>query len=88
MAENKHYKPTYTPEEAEECFSWLEQHIDELPSALRLSPSINIPDVRSTVTTFIRKMRLQMGKKPIFAGQFAVLLMIREHAQGLLKPKE
>ena len=79
MAENTLFKPTFTPEEAEECFSWFEQHLDELPASLQLSPSMNITDVRTTVETFIHKLRQQMGSKTIYSGQFAVLLMIREH---------
>lgn len=79
MAENTHFKPTFTPEEAEECFSWFEQHLDELPASLQLSPSMNIPDLRATVTTFVHKLRQQMSNKAIYSGQFAVLQMIREH---------
>lgn len=81
MAENTHFKKTYTKEEVEECFQWLEQHLDELPTSLRLSPSMNVPDVRATVTLFIHKLRQQMGSKTIYSGQFAVLAMIREQSQ-------
>ncbi|MBQ6433672.1 MAG: hypothetical protein IJJ94_06995 [Bacteroidaceae bacterium] len=84
MPENNHFKPTYTPEEAEECFSWFEQHIDELPASLQLSPSMNIPDLRTTVSTFVHKLRQRMGSNPTYSGQFAVLLMIREHIQKQL----
>ncbi len=81
MAENKHFKQQYTQEEVEECFRWFEQHTDQLPASLQLSPSMNIPDLRATVETYVHKLRLQMSGKPAYSGQFAVLLMIREHLQ-------
>lgn len=84
MPENKHYKPAFTQEEMEECFSWFEQHLDELPPSLQLSPSLNIPDLRTTATNLVHKLRQQMGSRPVYSGQFAVLLMIREHIQEQL----
>ncbi len=79
MAENNHFKQKYTPEETEECFQWFEQHADQLPASLQLSPSMNIPNLRATVEAFVHKLRQQMGSKTAYSGQFAVLLMIREH---------
>ena len=40
MSENTLFKKSYTRQEIEECFQWLEQHIDSLPTSMRLSPSI------------------------------------------------
>ena len=85
MSENTLFKKSYTRQEIEECFQWLEQHIDSLPTSMRLSPSINIPDVRHTVTPSIFKLRHQMGAKTIYSGQFSILCMIREKAAAAME---
>lgn len=81
MAENTHFKKTYTAEEVQECFRWFDEHVDELPASLQLSPSMFIADLHTCVHQFVNKLRAQMESKPVYSGQFALLLMIREHLQ-------
>lgn len=88
MAENTSFKKTYTREEIEECFQWLELHLDSLPTSMRLSPSMNIPDLRATVTNSIHKLRQQMGTKAIYSGQFSILCMIREQLTAAIENKQ
>lgn len=85
MAENTHFKNAYAREEVEACFEWFEQHRGELPAELTLSRSMHIPDLPACVDAFIHKLRPQMENKKIYAGQFAVLLMIKERLQQTIQ---
>lgn len=84
MPINNHFKKKTTPQEREECYQWFEQHMDRLPKQLEIG-SMSIDDVPSTAKRFIKIMRNQKADASIFEGQFAVLLLIREAAEKMMK---
>ena len=84
MAENTFYKKEVTAEEAEACFTWFEQHMDELPATFNLGKGMYIPDVKAMVTKNVHKLRLQMNENPTYSGQFSILVMLKERLQKVL----
>ena len=83
MPENRFYKKEFTPEEYEECFAWFDARMDQLPPSLKLSPALTINDLPSCVRVYVHKLRKQARGNPNYNGQFALLLMMREHLQQL-----
>jgi len=83
MAENTFFKRKYTNEEAEECFAWFEEHLNDLPPSFKLSPSINFPNLRATLPAYIGKLRKQTITNASFSGQISILFMLRDRLSQL-----
>jgi len=69
----------------EPCFKWFEEHMEQLPKSMKLGDGITISDVRTTVSNYIRHLRLvNWERAQIYRGEFAMLQWIQKIAKEKL----
>lgn len=80
----REYIPNYTKEYCEEQLKWFEERMDKLPKEFQINESSYSPDLRYTISGFIKTLR---HNKPsvTFSGYLETLLRIKEklQAQGI-----
>ncbi|MBR1682997.1 MAG: hypothetical protein IJ700_06545 [Bacteroidaceae bacterium] len=82
-ARNPFFKPSYTPEETEECFAWFRKNMDRLPATLEIDEALTTRDLRRTVGQMLTNLAQRAANSAVYSGQFAVLLQIRKCVREL-----
>lgn len=79
---NTCYKKKFTKAEIDACIDWYAQHMDDLPTSLKLDGSIDIPDLSFTVQQMIVHLKERAKDSTVYSGQFSLLELIRSKVQG------
>ncbi|MBO4906877.1 MAG: hypothetical protein J5486_07575 [Bacteroidaceae bacterium] len=83
MQEHDFFKPTYTTEERQECIEWFNQHMDKLPTKLRLNKSSVSHDLPYTVKRLILLQSHASADSSVYSGYTANLMLIRQRLREL-----
>lgn len=78
------FKPEYSKQEIKELIVWFEERMDKLPDELQINKSTRTSDLKSTVDSIMKVLRVR-EMTVTFCGYAAHLFLIRERlkVQGM-----